>query len=170
MKPRFLLLSAVASAASLFLTGCEGIYGVPYRAGTPAVRIYESHYPPKNPTEKPASPTEKPTDPTEKPVHPITVPVEAGDGDAQRYLSFSDVRVDVDERDGRKSIKVYTEMTPRQIVWRVSFIKDGKEVYHFNTFNRTDYSREALPLEPLAMDDTLPVPDKVVITRVKEHE
>ena len=156
MKPRFLLLSAVASAASLLLTGCEGIYGVPYRAGTPAVRIYESHCPPKTPTEKPAN--------------PITVPVEAGDGDAQRYLSFSDVCVDVEEKDGRKSVKVYTQMTPRQIVWRVSFIKDGKEVYHFNTFNRTDYSREALPLEPLAMDDTLPVPDKVVITRVKEHE
>src|ERR1019366_1530571 len=128
MKNRICLFCpVVATAVSLVLTGCEGIPGVPYRADTPATRIYESRVS---------------SDASAKTTGPLTVPVVAGDADAALYLDFSDVRVDVQEKDGQKTVRVYADLVPKEVVWRVSFIKDGQEIYHFNTSSRMDYNSE----------------------------
>ncbi|MGA2656915.1 MAG: hypothetical protein ABSH34_05275 [Verrucomicrobiota bacterium] len=146
--------SWLVAVSAVVLAGCEGIPDVPYRSDTPAARIYGG------PSSADAS--------SERAAPRIAVPVVAGDADAARYLDFSDVRVNVEEKNGQKRVRVYTDLTPKEIVWRVSFIKDGQEVYHFNTSSRIDYINVAIPLEPLALDPNLPVPDKVVVTRVEE--
>jgi hypothetical protein len=149
------LLSKATLGASFFvlLTGCEGIPGVPYRSDTAAGRLYESHT--------------GGGDVTNKISEGVTVPVEAGDAGARRLLEFSNVRVRMDEKEGVRSIRVFTEVSPRPVVWRVGLIKDGREIFHFVTSNRSDYLSQVIPLEPLALDPSLPVPDKIVVTVIE---
>ena len=154
MKPKSsVLLPLMAAFAALLLAGCAGIEGVPYQPGTPAARIYENNCSTTNSAQRAST--------------LITVPVVAGDAEAARYLEFSDVQVDVEQKGAEKTVKVYAHLLRKQIVWRVARMREGKEIYHFNTSSRMDYDNEVIPLEPLALDPNLPVPDNIVVTLVK---
>jgi hypothetical protein len=138
---------------AILLSGCAGIEGVPYRADSPAARIYQSGM---NPTNTAAAEKSQ-----------IVVPVEVDDPEINRYLDFSNVQVDVEDRNGSKRVTAFCRLSPKKLVWRVSLIKDGKEVHQFFVSNVRHYYDEVLPLEALALDASLPVPDKIIVTAVQ---
>jgi len=137
----------------IMLTGCAGIEGVPYQAGSPAARIYESGMNRTNTAAAEKSQT--------------IVPVEVDDPEINRYLDFSGVQIEVEDKNGSKRVTAFCRLSPKKLVWKVSLIKDGKEVHHFFVSNVRHYYDEILPLEPLALDASLPVPDKIIITAVQ---
>jgi hypothetical protein len=143
-----------ASALCVVSIGCEGIKGVPYRAGTAAAKIFESNLAGSKPDNE-ASRTNR-----------IVIPVLAGDPQAAAYLAFSTVRVDLSEKHGKRLLTAYSEVSPQTQIWRVGLVKNEKEYYHFLTANKVHQLSEVIPLDALALDPALPVPDKIVVTAV----
>jgi hypothetical protein len=151
-------LPIVASVLCLFLTGCEGIQGVPYRSGTAAAKIYES------------SLADSKLDRDSYHTSRIVVPVIAGDHEVGSCLRFSPVQVDISESNRKRLLTAYCEVSPQIRVWKVSLVKNDKEYYHFLTANKVHLLADAVPLDPLALDPTLPIPDKIVVTAVNTEE
>ncbi len=148
-----------AWALCLVLAGCAGIEGVPYQSGTPAAKIHEERNgqlagrDTRNERRSTATPS--------------IIPVVALEPEVACCLDFSSVQVDVNEDGGKRFVTAYSVVSPQVLVWRIGLIKDGKEYYHFTAATKHHFLSEAIPLEPLALDPTLPVPDKIVVARVK---
>ena len=170
------LLAAVAAAtACAVLAGCEGISGTPYRTNTAAAAILgdrpsdlagESA---KNATagEGAVAADGKNPDARSQTNAPIVVPVEAGDLDSRRYLSFSPVQVHLEGIGDERTVRVYTDVEPQSLTWRVSLMKDGKAYYNFIASSQSHLLGQVISLQPLALEPNLQVPDKVVVTLVQ---
>jgi hypothetical protein len=158
MKISTILLLPIAALFAVFFAGCEGIEGVPYQPGTPAARIHEGHSisAARGASAEAAYAESK----------SLEVPVVANDSETARYLEFSPVQVNITESNGKRLVTVYTEVTPQPLIWRVTLIKDGREYHHFNAATKHHQFGEVISLETLALDPSLPVPDKILVTRV----
>ena len=165
---RSLLVTVVVATAGAVLTGCEGVSGIPYRSNTAAAAILGDR-----PARADAASTadngsnNAPARGQTGTNAPIVVPVEAADSETSRYLRFSPVQVYVDGQGSERTVKVYSDVTPRCLSWRVSLVKDGKEYYHFIASNLSHLLGQVIPLAPLALEPDLPVPDKIVVTLVR---
>ena len=146
MKMTFSLLLSMAGL--VFLAGCQ-LESAPYRSHTVAAAILKS------------------TDDGKKPG--IQIPV-VTEGDATNYLVFSDVICEQQEREGQKNVTIFSAVSMKKNVWRVGLFKGGKEFYHFVTSNQSVLFGDVIPLGPLALDPTLAMPDKIVVTRIEDSE
>jgi hypothetical protein len=175
------MLPAIAAFSCVALTGCEEIPSVPYRPDTPAAAISggrpDDDHVSRLTTVGPVNAASEPKAlvpgqaagraRTARTNSPVQVPVETGDLETSRYLVFSPVRVYVDDQTETRSVTVYTEVTPRCLTWRVSLIKDGREYYHFISSSQRHLLLQAIPLQPLALEPNLPVPDRIIVTLVR---
>ncbi len=170
-KIRCLLIAASAASTCAVFTGCDEVPSVPYHSNTAAAAIVGDHS-----SQTDGSTPEggkltvnavKGSVSITKTNVPIEVCVEAGDPEISRYLRFSTVQVRRNDEGNERSVKVYTEVTPQCLAWRVSLIKNGREYYHFITSNQQHLWDQVIPLQPLALEPDLPVPDKIIVTLVK---
>lgn len=149
-----IIITGVAGLGTCVLVGCETIQGVPYNAQTPAARIYQANQAAESSTNSCTA-------------QDIQIPVVSSDPEIGRYLSFSPVEVDLrEDDDGNRRLAVMSRMTVSQLVWRVTLMKKGKAIYQFTTASKFDDPDEVIPLEPLALDPNLPIPDKIVVSLV----
>jgi hypothetical protein len=172
---RPLMVTMVAATACAVITGCEGISGTPYRTNTAAAAILGDRprdvggeSAPKAATGEGAVAADgKDTNARSQTNAPIVVPVEAEDVESRRYLSFSPVQVHLEGVGDERTVRVYTDVQPQCLTWRVSLIKNGKAYYNFVASSQSHLTGQVISLQPLALEPNLPVPDKVVVTLVK---
>jgi hypothetical protein len=155
-----IIITGLAGMGIMVLVGCESIQGVPYNAQTPAAKLYAAEQ---------ANATGSQTNAAATPE--IQIPVVCSDPAIGRCLSFAPVEVDMQQGDdGSQRLAVMSRVTVSQMIWRVGLIKNGKEIYHFTTASKFDYPDEVIPLEPLALYPKLPIPDKIVVSLVKQND
>ena len=131
-------LTVVATLACL-AAGCDDLPEIAYHADTPAAQMLGTNS------------------------FTATIPVVFTDSALGQRLQSTPVQIQKHESGGATNVQVHCEITLRPTRWRVGIWKDNAEIAVQHAEGQPYGYGQAISLNVLALDPSLPTPDRVTI-------